>query len=76
VSGKLPVVKPKRLLRALEKRGWEVARVTGSHHILVHDDSQGTVSVPLHNRDMRPGTLNRILKDAGIGRDELRSLLK
>lgn len=76
MSGQLPLVKPKRLLRALEKKGWKVARVTGSHHILIHEGSQGTVSVPLHNRDMRPGTLNRILKDASIGRDELRRLLK
>jgi predicted RNA binding protein YcfA (HicA-like mRNA interferase family) len=75
VSPKLPPVKPKRLARVLEKKGWELNRVTGSHHIFEHPSTRATISVPIHNRDMKTGTLNRILKDAGISRDELQRLL-
>lgn len=38
MSSKLPVVAGKQLTRALEKRGWKVERVGGSHHVLEHPD--------------------------------------
>lgn len=40
-----------------------------------HPDHEPTVVVPRH-KAVRPGTLNRILKDAGISRDEFLRLLK
>lgn len=75
MSPKLSPVKSKRLARVLEKRGWQLSRTTGSHYIYEHLESRRTVSVPMHNRDMRIGTLDRILKDAGISRDEFQKLL-
>ena len=59
-------MKPKDLLRVLAKEGWEIARVDGSHHILKHSDNPGMLVVPLHNKDLKPGTLNQILKQAGL----------
>jgi len=36
VSDKLPAVRPKQLIRVLEKRGWRLDRVRGSHHLMKH----------------------------------------
>ena len=75
MSAKLPAVKPKDLIRVLEKKGWHLDRVRGSHHIMVHRGLKKAVPVPMHNRDLKTGTLNGILRIAGISRRELTDLL-
>lgn len=46
-------------------------RTKGSHHICYHPESKRRVVVPLHIGDLPKGTLSEILKQAGIGKDEL-----
>jgi predicted RNA binding protein YcfA (HicA-like mRNA interferase family) len=43
----LPSVTGRQVIDALGKLGFEVARVRGSHHILIHSDGRRTV-VPVH----------------------------
>lgn len=43
----LPSLTGREVIAALGKIGFEVARVRGSHHILIHDDGRRTV-VPVH----------------------------
>lgn len=74
MSERLPVVSGAGLVRALEKRGWRQVRQRGSHVRLKHPDRLTSLVVPLH-RELRRGTLNGILKDAALERDELRQLL-
>ena len=76
MSERLPAVKPRQLIRALEGRGWSVERISGSHHILVHAELRRVLSVPLHNRELKTGTLIGILRVAEISRDELSRLLE
>ena len=76
MSERLAAVKPKELIRALERKGWRLDRISGSHHIIVHIELGRAVTVPLHNRELKIGTLISILRVAGIGRDELRQLLE
>ena len=59
-------MKPKDLIKALEKDGWQVVRVDGSHHIMKHSNKPGMLVIPLHNKDLKPGTLNNIIKQAGL----------
>lgn len=59
-------MKPKDLIRILGKEGWQIARVDGSHHILKHPERADMLVVPLHNKDLKPGTLNQIIKQAGM----------
>ena len=61
-------VKAKDLLRAIEQAGWTLHRITGSHHIYKHLTLPGRVVIPVHglNRDVAPGTLLSILKQAGL----------
>jgi predicted RNA binding protein YcfA (HicA-like mRNA interferase family) len=75
VSDKLPAIKPQRLIRVLEAKGWQHRRTRGSHYYLVHSERRDAIAVPVHNRDVKPGLLLSILKTAGISRDELRKLL-
>jgi predicted RNA binding protein YcfA (HicA-like mRNA interferase family) len=59
-------VSGKRMCRVLEKRGWQLDRVNGAHHIYVHPDG-GRVSVPVHgNTDLKPGTQRSIMRDTGL----------
>jgi predicted RNA binding protein YcfA (HicA-like mRNA interferase family) len=57
-------MKPRELIKQLEAQGWIVDRVHGSHHILKKGNE--TVSIPVHNSDMKPGLLNNILKKTGL----------
>ena len=71
----VPSVRGERVVRALERAGFKVARVVGSHHIMRHPDGRGT-TVPVHSgRDVAKGTLRGILADAGLTVAELQRLL-
>jgi len=59
-------MKAKGLLKLLSKDGWKVVRVEGSHHILRHPIKLGLISVPLHGSEVPTGTLNKILRQAGL----------
>lgn len=71
----VPSVRGERVVRALEKAGFKVARVAGSHHIMRHPDGRGT-TVPVHpGRDVAKGTLRGILADVGMTVAEWQGLL-
>jgi len=71
----VPAVRGDKVVAALEKAGFKVARVAGSHHIMRHPDGRGT-TVPVHRgRDIAKGTLRGILADVGLSIHELRELL-
>lgn len=57
-------MKDKDLLKLLQKNGWKVARVQGSHHILQKDGK--TEVVPIHGKDVPIGLLTKILKRTGL----------
>ncbi|MCD5412255.1 type II toxin-antitoxin system HicA family toxin [Thermodesulfovibrionales bacterium] len=59
----------------LEKKGFAVDRIKGSHHIYYHPETKRRVVVPLHKRDLPKGTMLEILKQAGINKEELKDLL-
>ena len=72
----LPAIRPRQLIRALERAGFFVHHVRGSHHYLKHPEKPGLlVTVPQHNKDLKRGTLRAVLRQAGITPDELRDLL-
>ncbi|GAA3608735.1 hypothetical protein GCM10022223_25970 [Kineosporia mesophila] len=67
----LPSEPGARIVRALEREGFKVARIAGSHHIMRHPDGRGT-TVPVHaDRDLAKGTLRGILNNGGLTIDEL-----
>lgn len=59
-------MKPKELIKLLLADGWQIERVRGSHHIFKHPKKDGMPVIPMHNKDLKPGTLTNILKQAGL----------
>ncbi len=55
----------KEIIKLLEKYGWEVLRVNGSHHRLGKDNLRTTVSVH-GNRDIGKGLLAEIERQTGV----------
>jgi predicted RNA binding protein YcfA (HicA-like mRNA interferase family) len=75
MASPVPAVPGIKVVRALERVGFKVTRVSGSHHVMRHPDGR-TVPVPVHSgRDMPKGTLRNILAIIGMEADELRELL-
>jgi predicted RNA binding protein YcfA (HicA-like mRNA interferase family) len=58
----------REILKILHEDGWMPveARTKGSHIQLKHPTKPGKVTVPNHTGDIAPGTLNSILKQAGL----------
>ena len=68
---RLPRLKGKELIRALEKLGFEVIRSRGSHFFLRHPDGRVT-TVPVHSGEiLGPGLLRSILRDVELSAEDL-----
>ena len=57
-------MKAKEIIKLLKENGWECVRIKGSHHIF--EKGGKIVPVPVHAGDLKRGTLNSILKMAGL----------
>jgi predicted RNA binding protein YcfA (HicA-like mRNA interferase family) len=67
----VPAVRGDRLVKALERAGFVITRVKGSHHRLRHPDGRST-TVPVHaGQDVPKGTLRSVLQDAGLTVEDL-----
>lgn len=63
MSEKLPVIKGKQLIKLLEKLGFVITRINGSHHRMKHADGRIT-TIPVHKNDPIPkGLLRKILRE-------------
>ncbi len=72
---KLPVLSGKKVAKALSRVGFLVDHQTGSHIIMrCEGKSTLTVSVPNH-RELKPGTLRGIIRQAGLTVEEFVGLL-
>jgi predicted RNA binding protein YcfA (HicA-like mRNA interferase family) len=59
--------------RLLERRGWQLLRINGSHHIYGKPDSSIRLSVPIHgNRPLKTGLLRHLAKLAEIPDADMR----
>lgn len=55
----------REVIKQLEKYGWEILRVSGSHHRMGKDNLRTTV--PVHaNRDIGKGLLAEIERQTGV----------
>ena len=71
---KLPIISGDDLIKVLEKMGYRVVRQKGSHIRLKAPDKP-PLTVPRH-KVIKPGLLLKIIKDAGLSREEFISLLR
>ena len=62
----------KAFCRLLEKRGWQMKRIKGSHHIYAKDGTPTRLSVPVHgNKTLKHGLQRHFMKISGIEESEL-----
>ena len=65
-------VSGKALCKIVERHGWTLKRITGSHHIYAKEEVSVILSIPVHgNRDLPTGTRKSLLKDAGLTEEDL-----
>ena len=55
--------------RRLEREGWVLERITGSHHVFKHPLSRETVVLPHPKKDLGRGLVRAIYRLAGWERD-------
>jgi predicted RNA binding protein YcfA (HicA-like mRNA interferase family) len=54
------------IIKMLKDDGWCLVRMRGSHHQFKHSVKTGLVTVPHPEKDIPKGTLNSIMKQAGL----------
>lgn len=69
--GNVPVLKPREVIRILERLGFSQIRQRGSHRKFSHPDGRFT-TVPDHKgRDISPFLLRKIADDIGVTVDQM-----
>lgn len=60
------------LAKAVERHGWELLRIHGSHHIYGKTGSVVRLSIPIHgNHPLKTGLLKHLLKMSGLQESDL-----
>lgn len=57
------------IIRRLNREGWTLDRISGSHHIFKHVSTGAIVIVPHPRKDLGPGLALKIYRDAGWPKD-------
>ena len=63
---RLPNVRAKEIIKALEQAGFELQRQKASHVSLCHPVTDRTTVVPMHAGEFPRWLLKKIIKDAGL----------
>ena len=71
---RMPTVTAKEAIRALRRDGWQITSQVGNHAHLTHATKPGKVTVAMHGGTIKDGTMNSILKQAGLTADQFREL--
>ena len=58
--------KPRRDVRRLQGDGWQLVRISGSHHHFRHGRKPGVVTVAHPQKDVKAGTLRSIERQSGV----------
>ena len=65
-------VSGKDLARVVQRQGWTLARIHGSHHIFVMAGRRERIVIPIHgNRPLKIGLLRSLMKIAELEESDL-----
>ena len=68
----MKAVSGKTLARLMEKNGWVLKNITGSHHVYGKPGNIARISLPIHgNQPLKIGLQRHLMKVAGIDESEL-----
>lgn len=74
---KLPTVTGREAVEAFERLGFNLDRITSSHHILKRPGHRFHLSVPIHgSKPLRAGTVRGLVRDAGVTVEQLTAALQ
>ncbi|OGG87565.1 hypothetical protein A3B87_02380 [Candidatus Kuenenbacteria bacterium RIFCSPHIGHO2_02_FULL_39_13] len=68
---KLPVIKPRELIRRLVKFGFVIDHQTGSHVVMYSAANHKRAVIPIHTKELPAGTLLAILREGGISKSDI-----
>ncbi len=73
---KTPRIKADKIIRLVEKLGFNLVRQSGSHKIF-RNDKGGRITIPFHSKKvLHPKLINQVIKDLDLTREEFVKLLK
>jgi predicted RNA binding protein YcfA (HicA-like mRNA interferase family) len=72
---RLPILQPKDVLAALQRAGFDVLRIRGSHYQLFDPRTRRRVTLPHHSNDLTKATLASILNQAGLSIEDFLNFL-
>ena len=73
----LPTISGREAVRVFQAAGYEVTRITGSHHVIAHAGHPFRLSVPVHgNAPLKKGTLRGLIRDAGMTVEQFVALMQ
>ncbi|NBX30375.1 type II toxin-antitoxin system HicA family toxin [bacterium] len=65
-------VSGKELCRCVQRHGWQLLRIQGSHHIYGKQGVNIRLSIPVHaNQPLKTGLLRHLLKQSGLSESDL-----
>jgi len=65
-------VSGRELAQAIQRRGWTLARVHGSHHVFTMAGRRERIVIPIHgNQPLKKGLLRALMKIAGLKEGDL-----
>jgi len=68
----LKQVSGKELARAVQRKGWTLARIKGSHHVFLKAGQPERVVIPIHgNQPLKIGLLRSQMKIAGLSEEDI-----
>jgi predicted RNA binding protein YcfA (HicA-like mRNA interferase family) len=68
----LKQVTGKKLAQAVQRKGWLLARIKGSHHVFIKQGRQERIVIPIHgNRPLKIGLLRAQMKIADLLEDDI-----
>jgi predicted RNA binding protein YcfA (HicA-like mRNA interferase family) len=63
----LKALSGKQMCKVLERHGWRLDRINGSHHVYTKAGRPETIPVPVHaNKTLKTGTQRGIMRKAGL----------
>ena len=73
---KLANLKPREVVRALQRAGWTIHETSGSHVQMKHPDKPGRLTVPFHEHfDLPKHIVKSIIRQAGLTNQQFFDLL-
>jgi len=73
MAQRLPVLSGREAVRKFTRSGWSLVRQRGSHMMMTHPRYRWTLTIP-DQRELGPGLLKRLLRQAELTTDEFAAL--